>query len=292
MKSCQRRLRGNKLSFYKYLLIVLIVVLAGCSKTKPGKMEIARLDNQTLALEDIRAHIDSTRELSQAQVQQYIQRWLTEESLYREAVERGLDRTDEMNQRVEKVRRQLAINALLEKEVYPPRTSESSSQEIHQYYDAHIKEFNLLHDVALVSYALFKNRDAATECRNLVLKGTQWRSVINQHASAIVARVDSVYQTQATLLPTELWRVASNTTNRDPSFPISTTRGYYVLVVWKFAKQGQTSELPLVEQEISGRLTIERRRKLFDQLVQSLRAKHSIEVFVGSIADTVKQKEE
>ena len=66
---------------------------------------------------EILAHIDTTREPSQAQIQQYIQMWLTEESLYREAIDRGLDRSDEMNKKVEDVRRQLAINALLEKEV-------------------------------------------------------------------------------------------------------------------------------------------------------------------------------
>ena len=37
-----------------------------------------------------------------------------------------------------------------------------------------------MHDMALVSYALFKNRDGATEFRNLVLKGAPWNSAINQ----------------------------------------------------------------------------------------------------------------
>lgn len=265
---------------------------AGCSKKEIGKTNVARLDNQTLALEDIRAHVDTAHELSQAQIQQYIQRWLTEESLYREAVRRGLDRTNDMDQKIEDVRRQLAINALLEKEIYSQQTTEFSPQEIREYYDAHVKEFNLLHDVALVSFALFKNRDSATECRNLILKESPWGIVVRQHASSIIARVDSSYRTQATLLPGELWRVAANATNHDPSFPINTNDGYYVLVVWKFIRQGQIADLPLVEQEIRGRLTIERRRKLFEHFVQELRSKHTIEVFVNSIPDTVKQKSE
>jgi hypothetical protein len=119
-----------------------------------------------------------------------------------------------MNQKVEEVRRQLAINALLEKEVYSQKTSNFSVQDIRQYYDAHLKEFNAMHDMALVSFALFKNRDAATEFRNLVLKGTLWNSAINQHAQSVVMRVDSTYQTQATLLPAELWRVASTKSPR------------------------------------------------------------------------------
>ena len=202
-------------------------------------------------------------------------KWLTEESLYREAIDRGMDRTDEMNQKVDDVRRQLAINALLEKEVYSQQTSTFPAEDIRQYYDAHIKEFNVLHEMALLSFALFKNRDAATEFRNVVLKGTPWHIAINQHAQSILGHIDSSYQTQASLTPSELWRVASKSINRELSFPISTNDGYYILVVWKFIKQGQTADVPLVEQEIRGRLTVERRRqvtvnsfKLFAQSIQ------------------------
>jgi peptidyl-prolyl cis-trans isomerase C len=283
--------RGKGLNRSKFFLAALFAVLtAGCSKTESGKTPVARLDNKTLALEEIRAHIDTSNEPSPAQIQQYIQRWLTEESLYREAVERGLDRSDEMNQKVEDVRHQLTINALLDKEVYSQQLSNFSQEEIRQYYDVHIKEFNLMHDIALVSYVLFKNRDAATEFRNLVLKGTSWSSAVIQQDSSIIMRIDSSFQTQATFMPPELWRVAAKVAVRELSFPINTDNGYYILVVWKFVRQGQIAELPMVEQEIRGRLTVERRRKLFDQLVQNLRAKHAIEVFVNSASDTGKPK--
>jgi len=270
------------------LILAAWIVLAGagCIKTESKKTPVARLDNETLGLEEIRARIDTSREPSQVQIQQYIQRWLTEESLYREAVERGLDRTDEMNQKVEDVRRQLAINALLEQEVYSQQITNFSMQDIRQYYEAHIKEFNQMHDIALVSYALFKNRDAATEFRNSVLKGTSWNAAVGQHASSILLRMDSTYQTQASLVLSELWRVVTNASARELSFPVNTDQGYYILVVWKFIKQGQTADLELVEQEIRGRLMIERRRKLSAHLVEKLRAKHAIEVFVNAASDS------
>ena len=288
---CQKHLKGNGLNPSKYLWTVLLVLtVSSCSKNAQDKTPVARIDNQTLALEEIRAHIDTTREPSQVQIQQYIQRWITEESLYREAIDRGMDRTDEMNQKVDDVRRQLTINALLEKEVYSEQTSNFSAQDIRQYYDAHVKEFNVMHEMALISFTLFKNRDKATEFRNTVLKGTPWHVAVNQQAQSIVAHIDSSYQTQASLTPSELWRVASKLISRELSFPISTNDGYYILVVWKFIKQGQTADVPIVEQEILGRLTVERRRQMYSQLVQNLRAKHSIQVFAGSTPDSGKSK--
>jgi hypothetical protein len=284
----QKHFKGNGLNQSKYLLVILFIIAAGCSKTESEKTPVARIDNQTLLLEEIRAHIDTSREPSQVQVQQYIQRWLTEESLYREAMDHGLDKTEETNRKVEDVRRQLAINALLEKEVYTEQSANFTAEEIRKYYDEHIKEFSLMQDATLVSYALFKNRDAATEFRNLILKGMTWSSAVIKQAPSIFTRLDSSYQTQATLMPGELWRVAIRSANNELSFPINTNNGYYILVVWKSIKQGQTADLPLVEQEIRGRLTVERRRALYNQLVQKLRAKHAIEVFTTSPSDSAK----
>jgi hypothetical protein len=267
----------------RFIFASLVIWLtAGCSKTEPPKTLIARLDNQTLDLEEIRAHVDTSREPSLAQVQQYVQRWLTEETLYREAIERGLDQSDDLNRRVEDIKRQLTINALLEKEIYSPQMSNFSQQETHQYYDTHISEFNLIHDAALISYVQFKNRDAATEFRNAVVKGTSWRSAVEQRGASIIMRLDSSFQTQLTLLPAELWRVASSASSGEVSFPISASGGYYILNLWKYYKQGQTADISFVEQEIRGRMTVEKRRKLYNQLIQKLRAKHSIEVFVDS----------
>jgi acid stress-induced BolA-like protein IbaG/YrbA len=62
--------------------------------------------------------------------------------------------------------------------------------------------------------------------------------------------------------------------------------------VWKFIKQGQTADVPLVEREIRGRLTVERRRQMYNQLVQNLRAKHAIQVFFNSVSDSGKSKTE
>jgi hypothetical protein len=284
-------LKRNEPKPGRFLLTALfIVTAAGCSKTESDKTPVARFDNKTLALEEIQSHIDTSQELSPVQVQQYIQRWLTEESLYREGVERGLDRSDEMNQKVEEVRRELTINALLDKEVYSQQLLNFSQNDIRHYYDAHIKEFDLMNDAALVSYVLFKKRDEATEFRNLVLKGTSWRSALVQRESSMLMRVDSSYQTKETFLPAELWRVAAKSVIRELSFPISTDNGYYILVVWRFIRQGQTADIPMVEQEIRGRLTVERRRKLFDQLIENLRAKHAIEVFAKTASDSAKSK--
>ena len=134
----------------------------------------------------------------------------------------------------------------------------------------------------MINFALFPNRDAATEFRNAILKGMSWSAALKEKSKSLVAHVDSAYYTQAAMVPADLWRVATSATNHDPSFPVSTAHGYYVLTVWKFMKQGQTADLPRVEKEIQSRIVIEKRQQAFEQLVQTLRSKHAVEVFVNT----------
>jgi hypothetical protein len=102
----------------------------------------------------------------------------------------------------------------------------------------------------------------------------------------MVARMDSAYYSQRTLLPVELWRVASASTKPEPSFPVHTNEGFYILIVWKLGRQGQVADLAYVEQEIRSRLTIERRRRALDSLIERLRSNHAVEFMVSDQTDT------
>ncbi|MBM4161233.1 MAG: hypothetical protein FJ217_09065 [Ignavibacteria bacterium] len=270
------------------LLVTVALVVAGCKRSEPSATPIARLDNRTLTLEEITAQLDSTREVTSAQLNEYIQRWVNSEILYREAVRRGLDQKESFQARVEGVRRQLAINALLDEVVYTPQVCESTPEEIVQYYQARTNEFALSTDVALVSFALFQDRDLANAFRTRILQGARWRDALQQvlsdpqRSALVVARVDSAYHTQSTLFPVELWRVASASGRAEPSFPIRTAEGFYVLITWKFTRSGQPADLAYVAQEIRGRLAIERRQRVLADLMETLRAKHSVEILVGT----------
>jgi hypothetical protein len=221
-------------------------------------------------------------------VHEYVQRWIRDELLYREAIRRGLDQKESVRARLEEVRRQLAINALLDEVVYTKQSSESAPQEIAQYYQARADEFMLSMDVALVSFVLFRERDAANAFRTRVLQGTRWGDALrraladSEMSPLIVAHVDSAYHSQRTLFPVELWRVASAAGTVGPSFPIRTAEGFYVLIVWKLNRAGQRAELAYVEQEIRSRLAIERRQRLLAELLENLRAQHTVEVLMSA----------
>lgn len=279
------------------LLGILFLVPMGCQRQASTNAALARFDNRTLTTEDIHVRFDSAQGITEAQLQQYVQRWLKDELLYREALTRGLGNSKDINDRLEDVHRQLVINALLDKEIYSDRSATSGPEDVQTYYEAHKGEFVLRSDVALISYVVFSDRDAANRFRNTVLRGTPWIDALRQllgdiqRAAKVLTKGDSLYHTQASLMPADLWRVASSSNLREPSFPIGTTEGYYVLIVWQFGKQGQPADIHFVDGEIRSRLAIERRSHLYDSLVENLRTKHSVEILVGSTGtDTTRLK--
>lgn len=277
--------------------VCVCVALMGCQKRESAQTPLARIDDQTLTLEKVRAEFGSSRNVSSAQLHEYVSRWINNEILYREAMRRGLDKRETIAARLEEVRRQLVINALLEEEIYGEKTLESTSQEISEYYNAHQKEFVLPQNVALLSFVLFRERDAANTFRTTIAQGASWDATLRQaladprQSTFVLLHVDSAYYTESTLLPVELWRIAAAAIPKEPSFPVKMNDGYYVVIVWKYAQHGQIADLNYAEKEIRGRLTMERRQRLMDSLMENLRAKHSVEILVNSTgSDSVSVK--
>jgi hypothetical protein len=272
--------------------MVCLLLFIGCGGKDSSRQPLARIDDRTLTLDDVKARLDSSRGVTAAQVGEYARRWINDEILYREAVRRGLDNTERARIQLEEVRRQLVINALLQEEIYSDKLQQSGAEEVSQYFSSHSKEFTLSADVALVSYVLFRDRDAANAFRTAILKGAPWRQAIGQiladpqQSSQIIARIDSGYYLQNTMLPAELWRVAAASVKPEPSFPIRTTEGSYILIVWKFSRQGQVADLAYVENDIRSRLTIDRRRRALTTLIETLRSKHAVELMLSDEADT------
>jgi hypothetical protein len=278
-------------------VLLLVMLIAGCKRPPSTNPAVARFDNKTLTAEDIHVRFDSYRGLTQAQLQQYVQRWLKDELIYREALAHGFGNSKDVNDRLADIRRQLVINDFLDREIYNDQSASSTAEEVRAYYDSHKSEFVLRSDIALVSFVVFSERDAANRLRNSVLRGTPWSEAVRtllhdtQQATKVLTKGDSLYHTQASLLPAELWRVASSAPLNQPSFPVSTSEGFYVMIVWQFGKQGQPADIHYVDGEIRSRLAIERRSHLYDSLIANLRTSHSVEILVGSAGgDTTKLK--
>jgi hypothetical protein len=270
-------------------VVLLALIVGACQQEPSDETAVARIEGRTLTMQEIRMQFDSTRPPTEAQIQQYLRRWVADELLYREAVRRGIDQSPSVQRRLEVQRRTIVIQELLDAEIYRAPAADPSSDEVRRYYEQHRDSVELPEPVLLVSLAVFEERTKASDFRNDVLRGTSWSSAVRSasHAPSIRARTDSVYFTEARLLPRELWRVASTLTPGNPSFPISTEDGFTVVQVWSIQRAGTAADLPYVRDEIVNRLTVDRRQRAYRSFVEDLRARYAVDIYLSpSFVDT------
>ena len=273
-------------------LFFTCLAASSCVREEQRGKFIARVATTYLTEDELVTPLDSlsfTRE--------FVNEWVSTELLYQEAARRGLVESDEIQRKLESVKKRMAIDALLNQELYSD-TADISDEEIERYYSLHRTTFVLREDVALASLILFDDRDAANSFRTRVLRGMSWDDAVNfaQNNPLLKPHFRQVLNkhifTQATLYPPELWKLVRTLRPETLSFVVSTDAGYYVLRVHDFRHQGEVADLPYVREEIRDRLVIEARRAKYDVLLQQLRSRFPVEVYLPEPATTGHESDE
>jgi len=272
------------------LFVCVLALCAGCSREGSSRTFVARVGSVELTEDELAGPADSLAR-ARGKSMAYINEWVVNELLYQEAQRRGMADTDLLRKQLEATRKRLAVEALLEKEVYGGGTDNVTDEDIAAAFKKNISSFTLREDVARVTYALFSERDEANQFRASILRGSSWDETIaacqrdSVHGRELRAVARNQYFTQATLFPDELWKLARTLPREEVSYVVKTASGYYVLTVHGIKHVGETPEFDYVKNEVRERLLIERRRTRYEQLVSDLRTRHKVEVNL-SVADT------
>lgn len=266
-----------------FLILTFLLAVGGCQNNDQPPDYIARVGNSFLTQSDIIENVGTESDTSNLQVRIFVNKWIENEMLFQEASKEGLAGSKEIERHVAEVRRQLAINALIENKIYDD-TAEINEAKLRDYYSKHSNEFVLREDVVRLNIASFTERQYASEFRNLILKNKQWNEAVetflgnDAKASAIHSEISGSLFTQLTVYPAELWKVIQNLPTTDISFPVKSNDLFYVVQIIEKYPQGSKAELALVRNEIVQRLITQERRFKYDSLISSLRKKYNIEL--------------
>jgi hypothetical protein len=273
------------LRFPLLFLFLILLSSAGCTKTEESGTVVARVNNTVLTMEKIRADTDPSQQLTPSEVRQYANRWVVDELLFQEAQQRGYDVTEQIKAKVEDARKQLTIADLLEKEVYSITDGSIRQSEVASYFQSHNSEFLLQENIARLSVAIFSELEPANQFRTAVLGETGWNTGIERFGGdplkGLISYTDSTFYTQSSLYPPELWKVAGALGMLEVSFPVQTSVGFVVMRSLGQFKSGTNAPLAYVEPQIRSRLTMELRRQRYQQYIQGLRSKHSVQMMVA-----------
>lgn len=258
-----------------------LVLISGCEMRETKKEYIARVGNSYVSIEEIQSMAGDT--LSPEQLREYVVQWMDQEMLYQEARRLGVENSKEVRRKLDDVRKQLVVQEFLTKEIYGDSV-ELTDDSIRAYFEAHPEDFLLQEDMVKVNYAAFARRERANAFRARLIGGASWEAAVeaayNDTATdePFVAQAYLQYYTQRSLYPRELWRVATNLSAGEVSFPVRTQSGFFVIQTLAILKQGKRPELDMVRNEIFQRLTMEHRRQRYAELLARVRSQSDVEM--------------
>lgn len=261
----------------------LAILTAGCEQQDSKKEYLARVGDAYLTHDAMETLVDSTTRASETLTREYVRRWVNDELLYQEARRQGLENTELFRQRLAEARRQLAVEALLQKEVYGTAAS-IPEDTLRAYFQLHHAEFPLQHDVVRINLAVFNARDKANAFRAKILSGMTWQAALrltlddSATSRALLTHTEQQYFNQQTLVPPELWRVAISLLPHEISFPVRSEETYVVIQLLTSLTRGEIAPFDMVQDEIRQRLLIEQRRQHYANLLARLQSQYEIEI--------------
>ena len=270
----------------------LLLATSSCARKNQTGTYVARINDQYLTAEKVKGSLDTVAHATEPQVRDFVGRWVNSALLYEEAKAQGLDQSAQVNETLEEMRRELAVDRLLETEVYTNQSLQASDEEIKAYYDQHKGDYLLAEDVVKIRYGLFANRDAAARLRSQLVKGKVWEEVFrnlsedSSFTSAVIGRVDSEYIKRSTSPSTELWKVVAQLRVDELSAVTKDDIGYYVASLLAMRREGEIAELPSVVAEIRDRVLIEKRQRTLSQLLERLKKKYTVQVNLAALEGT------
>ncbi len=259
----------------------------GCAKKPENTTRyVARVGDVRLSPEELS---NSGAAHAEHLSRQYVSNWVTNELLYQEARRNGFSEADEVVRQIEEAKRQLVINAYLEKKVYADEPSDINEEELSTEFKDHRSAYRLHEDVAKMSFAVFEEREAANAFRLKILRGKSWNDAVQEIQSdpetkqQVLRVATQEYFTQSMLYPEELWKIARTLSKEDISYVVKTNDGYCVVLVHATMKQGELPDFEYAKNEIRERLSIERRKVQYEELLATLHTRYDVDVRLDSM---------
>jgi len=272
----------KKLS-YIFVVAFIFCIYSGCSSDTKDEIVLARVAGNKLIGSEVPFHVDTASEQSKGKLNDFINHWINISILYEEAKGSHITSSNDYKMMVEQAKRDIAVNMLLQEEIYNKEISISSA-EIINYYNRHKNEYLLTTDVVNISYALFINESAAMKFSQTISEKNKWiaeiENFISSHAQELVSVYeDSLFFKRSELYPPDVWKTASALNINEISKPVRTFDGYMVVKLNSYQKAGEIGNLNYAREDIIERLTMDKKKELYMKYLNTLYSKYRTEKY-------------
>ena len=257
--------------------LLCIFLLFGCKNSNSKQDIIATVEDEKLSLselmEDIPEHIRYN--LTNVEIRELVLRWINNEVLYHEALERELDKRPEPQKEFNKLKKELLINRLLELTL--DKDLAVSKEEIKQFYDNNREAFILDEDMVHAYHILVDTKKEARTVRKRIRGGESFDVLIKEIKQDTLANDwDLGYFSKSEVIP-EISKVVFSLSEGATSLPIKSDFGYHVVKLIDKQKKGEVKNFETVKEEIRLKLQTKKKQERYQRFLLQMKSKFKID---------------
>lgn len=255
---------------------VSILFLAACAGPEERLSVVARVGGATLEEADLLDQLPVQLEGAEAfdERRRFVDKWVEEELLYQEAIERGLDDNARLAVLLEQSRRDILVAALLDNE-FDDKPSDINDAEIQAFYDSHQDDFVRVQAEMRAEHIVLRSRRDANALRRELVQGADFAAAAGEHS--VDEKTNRVGGYLSADDNPELWEISQGLTIGKISKPIATDGGFFHIVrVIERVEAGSVKALEQMRPQILDALVRADYRRRLDSLIGRLKEQKTV----------------
>jgi hypothetical protein len=262
-----------------FIFILLVsVILAGCSKEPEKKEYVARVNDKYLTQEELNNMLQSS-DNKNFYKDEIIRNWINNELLYQKAVKEGITDESLYKRLTDESRKELAVTLLLNK-VYSNEKEKIDSKQIEDFYESNKNDFKAFYDGYVINLIYFNNEDKAIRFRSTLLE-TDWSHALNAFKgdTSIINVIANKLYYDYELQPASLSRMVKELNPNEVSIIFSNGQNdFYIVQLVNKIPQDSIIPLEYIKDDVENRIMANKKDELVRNYIKELYSKNDIEV--------------
>ena len=259
------------------LTLLAVLVIWGCASETRQAPIVARVGGVTLTVNDLKdllpAHLIGTE--AEEDRRHFVEKWVEQQLLYQEALDRGTAENARVGQLLERARRDLLVAWFLDEE-FDDEDVEVDDVEVQTYHDAHRGEFTRSRAEIRIEHILLGSRRDANALRQALVQGDDFADAAREHSldRKTSDRGGYVGYFSADDDP-DLWEACQSMALNKISKPVATEDGFHIIRVLERQESGTVKAIEQVRPQIVEALVRAEYRRRLEELIEQLKSRIS-----------------
>ena len=263
-------------------LLLLMVFSLGCTQEKEY---LAKVGNRVITAEDFTEKVSKFplkyQEVINANKEDFLNEMIVDELVYQEALKENVHKQVEVKDLIKEAQKKVIITKFMSDKV--DSTYNLSDEEIRAFYDTNIDSFKTP-EVMRASHIMLKTEEAANHALQRLKDGKDFAQLAKEISSDAtgVKGGDIGYFTKRQVNP-DFANAAFALNQGEMSNVVKTKYGYHIILITE-RKLPSVERFADVKDRVKQHLIGTKKKKAFEDLIQTLKEKHSVVINASSPA--------